>query len=105
MQPDNAIIGNASVELPRATPDPNVLAEEKKIARYSKSAEFQRLLDYFQSRISFYQGYLPDGRKIGVGDMPTPEQWVVANTLIAEFNAVERFYNETAVAVTTDESE
>ena len=104
MQPDNAIIGSASVELPQATPDPDVLAEEKKIAKYSKSSEFKRLLQYFESRKQYYQRFLPDGRSIGVGGVPSGADWVIANTLIAEFDAVANFYAETAKAVSDDES-
>lgn len=99
MNPDNAIIGDSSgVDLPEMTPDTNLLVEEKKMAKYRKTAEFKRITDHFKQRIEFYQSYLPDGRPIAT-QAPSPEQWVVANAIIAEFNQVINMFDEAKEAV------
>ena len=105
MQPQNGIIGSNAVDLPVAQPDQQVLDEEKKIAKYSKSAEFQRLADYMRGRIEFYQRCLPNG--VEIENLPPEDQqkmWGPANTVIREFNAVIKFYEETAAVVEANES-
>lgn len=77
----------------------DLLVEEKKMAKYSRSAEFKRIQEHFNERIKFYQSKLPDGRDIGVGQLPTPEEWVIANAIIAEFNLVIDMYERAAEAV------
>jgi len=90
----NGLVGDNSygVDIPETqVPDEKSLQEEKKIAKYSKSKEFSRIKEYFQTRIDFYQKYLPDGREIGASS-PTPEDWRVANLLIKEFKALTDSY-------------
>lgn len=100
MQPQNVLIGDSTgVELPQMEASEDLLVEEKKMAKYSRSAEFKRIQDHFSERISFYQSKLPDGRDVGVGQLPTPEEWVVANAIIAEFNLVINMYERAAEAV------
>ena len=100
MGPQNVLIGDSTgVELPQMEASEDLLVEEKKMAKYSRSAEFRRIQDHFNERIAFYQSKLPDGRDIGVGKLPTPEEWVVANAIIAEFNLVINMYERAAEAV------
>lgn len=88
MNPQNGIIGDVtSTELPQITEDPNFLSEERKMAKYSRSSEFKRIQEHCESRIAFYQNFLPDGRMVGEAT-PTGEDWRVANRIIAEFNAL-----------------
>lgn len=99
--PQNAIIGDDSfgTELPETQIDDKALTEEKKAARYSKSAEYKKLKQHFESRIEFYQTYLPGGKPVAAASkMEREEAWAIANLLIAEFNTVINFY-ETAKEV------
>jgi hypothetical protein len=93
MQPDNVIMGDSTgVDLPKMQPNVNDLNEEKNMAKYSKTAEFKRIVEHCDARIAFYQQFLPDGRSVDVGQIPTPEQWLIANTLIQEFNLLKGSY-------------
>lgn len=74
------------------------LANEKHMATFASSKEFERLREYFEGRIAFYQSYLPDGRSIA-GEVPTPEQWAIANAVIGEFKLVISSYLQAAEAV------
>lgn len=86
----NGIIGDITgVELPQMEVDEKELTEEKKMARYSKSAEFKRIEQHFKERIEFYQKYLPDGRPVSA--VPAKElesMWIAANTIIGELQTV-----------------
>lgn len=97
MTSQNAIIGDDyGVDIPETVMDGNQLVEEKKAAKYSKTAEFKKIREHMESRIAFFQSHLPDGRPVAT--LPVEERaaaWVTANTIIAEFNAVINFY-ETA---------
>lgn len=90
MNPQNGIIGDVSAtELPTNEIEEAILLEEKSMARYSQSKEFKRLKEYIDSRIEFYQTCLPDGRPVAA--VPTKElesQWIIANTVIAEFKGI-----------------
>ena len=104
MHPSNGIIGdNTSVDLPQLQQDPNELIEEKKMAKYSKTAEFKRIQEHFLNRIDFYQQYLPDGRPVaGITDKERTDGWAVANLLVSEFNQVIDMF-ENAKQVVDDE--
>lgn len=83
------IIGDTmGVDLPQMEMEETSLAEEKKMAKYSRSTEFKRIQDHFNDRIAFYQTHLPDGRNVGSGKIPTPEEWLAANVIIGEFKLV-----------------
>lgn len=76
------------------------LADEKLMAKYSRSKEFQRLKEHMQSRIEFYQQYLPDGRALTeVDSVERANHWVIANAVIREFNLVIDSYHQIAEAV------
>ena len=103
MNPQNAIIGDLTgVDLPQLVPDEKDLAEEKNMARYSKTKEFKRIQDHFNERISFYQKYLPNGADVGLDVRPTPEDWSVANRIIGEFNLVINMFEQATEAVERD---
>lgn len=90
MASQNGIVGDDfGTVLPETEVPDTALDEEKKLARYSKTAEFKRLRDYFQSRIEFYQSFLPDGRPLTeAGKTASLNEWIIANQIIAEFNNV-----------------
>lgn len=80
----NGIMDESPMHLPEASQvDEKLLAEEKARAKFAKSKEFKLLKTHLENRIAFYQGYLPNGQPVG-GEVPTPEQWAVANLVITE---------------------
>jgi hypothetical protein len=100
MQPDNAIIGDSSgIDLPELSAEAESLIEEKKMAKYSRSAEFKRIQDWAETRIAFYQKYLPNGAEVGVEVQPSPQDWQVANRVIAEFKLLLGSYDIAQKAV------
>lgn len=90
MNPTAAIIGdNDPIDLPQTTVDESALSEEKRKAKFSRTAEFKKLNEYIDQRISFYQKMLPDGRVLT--DVDTAErgqQWVISNAVIGELKAL-----------------
>lgn len=86
--PVNALIGDDfGMEIPRTVVDEDELLDEKKMARFSKTKEFKKLKEHIESRIEFYQQYLPDGRPIA-GVNVDSNNWVIANAIIGEFKAI-----------------
>lgn len=90
MQPQNGIVGDITgTELPIMEQQADQLAEERKMAKYSKTTEFKRIQDHFRERIEFYQKYLPNGTPIeGVPMAELAQNWAVANAIIKELNSV-----------------
>lgn len=101
MGAQNGIVGNEyGTGIPETEVDKTSLIEEKKAARFSKSAEYKKLKEYMEERIDYYQKYLPDGREIG--SIPMPElgqKWVEANTIVREFKLVLQSYEQAAEVV------
>lgn len=96
MQPQNAIIGDDS--LPGIAEKD--LQAERNMANFTNSPEWKNLVDHFQNRIAFYQGYFPGGTPIE--DAPVVERdayWVAAKVIISEFQAVISSYDVTTEAV------
>lgn len=93
------IIGdeNFGMNIPESQVDTQGLAEERKAAKFSRTAEFRKLKEHLESRIAFYQRFLPDGRPV-VGEISTND-WIIANTLIREFKAILDDYQTAAEAV------
>lgn len=93
MQPQNTILGDSTgVDLPQMAQPETMLMEEKKLAKYSRTAEFKRIQEWCEDRISFYQSYLPNGAEVGLDVAPTQEDWRVANRVIGEFRALMNMY-------------
>lgn len=87
----NAVMGEADspIELPKTQVPEEVLTDEKKMARYSQSAEFKRLRKFMQDRIEFFQKYFPNGQR--VQDLPESERsayWQAACIVVSEFQGV-----------------
>jgi hypothetical protein len=111
--PSNATIGDLDepTNLPVTTVPEDILIEEKKLAKYSKTAEFRRLKEYMEGRIKFFQTYLPDGRAINGGmdkdgkptelvdDALIATYWRAANIVIAEFQSVLNEYQNSQEVV------
>lgn len=94
----NAVVGDLDdTTLPVTTVDEQVLTEEKKMAKYSKTAEFQRLKTFMEARIEFFQKHLPDGTeidKVQLNDTQLAVQWMSANVIIREFQNVLNEYQQ-----------
>lgn len=93
------ILDESSSRLAEELPvDNQELALEKRMAKFAKTADFRLLKEHLEARIEFYQSYLPDGRPVNV-EVPTPEQWAIANAIIGEFNNVIKSFETAAEAV------
>lgn len=104
--PQNAVMGeqDAPTNVPVTQVPEEVLAEEKKLAKYSQTAEFKRLKEFMENRVKFYQRYFPNGSMVegdpkndrpGVINMPagiTQEMmnvyWMAACIVTKEFENV-----------------
>lgn len=91
---------STATQLPVTQVPEEDLNEEKKLARFSKTEEFKRLKAYIESRIAYYQRYLPDGRDITtVKPDELGPSWVVANAMVGEFRALLDAYEQANEAV------
>lgn len=89
----NGIIGDETATgLPELSMDEDMLVEEKKMVKYSKTAEFKRIQEWCDLRIDFYQKYLPNGLEVGLDVVPSTEDWRVANRVIGELTALKNMY-------------
>jgi hypothetical protein len=79
--------------------DRDTLVEEKKMAKYSKTAEFKRIQKHCAERIEFYQKYLPNGAEVALDVRPTAEDWSVANRVIGELKLLMNMYEVATEAV------
>lgn len=100
----NAVMGDQDepTRLPVTEVPEEVLTEEKKMAQYSKSAEYKRLEEFMKARIEFYRNFLPDGRsikEIHLQDWELAQGWKVANIVISEFQGVIDAYSRAQEAV------
>lgn len=102
--PANAVVGDQDepTAIPQSVVSDEILVEEKKMAKYSKTKEFQRLREFLEDRIKFFQDYLPDGRSIkdvqGTAEI-IALNWKVANCIITEFQNVLESYDRAAEVV------
>ena len=102
--PTNAVMGDLDepVNLPETTVPDEVLLEEQKLAKYSKTAEFKRLREFMEARIKFYQNYLPDGRPIKDVNLPNDvmaTNWKAASIVVSEFTNILSEYDQAAEVV------
>jgi hypothetical protein len=102
--PQNAITGDDyATDIPVSQVDENELNEEKKAAKYARSHEYKKLKAHWESRIKFYQQYLPDGRPLTeVSPEQRNEMWVVANLVIGELKNAMNYYETSKEIVEND---
>lgn len=90
--PSNAIMGEEDrpTELPQTQVSDEFLNQEKSLAKYSKTKEFQELKAYMEGRIEFFQKHLPGGELVVKENDPVElvHMWKVALIVVAEFQAV-----------------
>jgi hypothetical protein len=101
MQPSNVIMGdeNSGIDLPEFQPPQEEIKEIRSMANHAKSPEYQRLVEWCEAKIAFYQGFMPNGLAIDKDYVPTTEDWRVANRVIAdlkEFMGVYEYAKEQA---------
>lgn len=106
MGPKNAVMGDVqdTMALPQTKVPQQFLVEEQKMAKFSKTKEYQKLKNYIENRVEYYKHFLPNGKEVGVHAQPTSEDWRVANRVIAEFQAILQEYENAKEIVGTNES-
>jgi hypothetical protein len=85
------IIGDAyPTELPVTDVPEQDLTEEKKMAKFSKTAEFKRLKTHMEERIAYYQTFLPSGKSVLEAEDVTKlgQNWLVAQAIVTELQAI-----------------
>lgn len=102
MGPQNAIMGddNYGTDLPVVDIPDDTMEDLKRMARFSKTAEYKILKEYVEGRVKFYKTQLPDGRPLS--DVDATERgnmWVVANAVIGEMEAILGTYDEASRVV------
>lgn len=103
MGSQNAPIGDQSIDqLPQTQVLPEDLEREKKMASFSKSDEFKALKMAINSRIEYYQRYMP-GTDVQIASLPNEERgymWLASSVIIDEFRSIIQAYEQAAEAVT-----
>ena len=88
---------NSSINLPVTKMDEEVLNAEKSVAKFVSEPQWKVFRQHLQSRIDFYKTHLPNGKEL---ENPNVNDWIVANKIIAEFQAIldiyEGIYEEVA---------
>lgn len=87
----NGIVGSDyPTELPETQIDDSQLKEIQAAAAFAKSPQFEELKRHLNTRIEFYQQYLPDGRAVGAQPIneETTMMWVASNVIIGECKAI-----------------
>lgn len=101
--PQNAVIGDDAfgTEIPQTTVDDSQeLAEVRRQAKFLQTDDYKELKSYLQSRIDFYQKYMPDGEPVIKKDAKDlGPNWLAANIVVGEFNALIRAYEQAAETV------
>lgn len=90
----------SAIDLPESSIDEEAKSVEQQMAAFTEKPEWQKLKDYLESRIAFYQTYLPNGTPME--DIPMEEvaaRWSSANTVIKEMKAIISTYEGVAKSV------
>lgn len=100
-EPINTILDDSTgVELPQMRVDSDILNEEKKKAKYSKSREFIEIREYWESRKVYYQSFLPGNIPVeSITEEERGKYWAVANMLINEIDLFLGSYDNAVEAV------
>lgn len=85
----HGITDQFGMDLPETQVEEQDLAFEKNAAKFSKSKEYQALKEHLESRIDHYKTQLPGGKPIVEANA---QDWIVANLVIGEFQAVLQAY-------------
>ena len=103
--PTNGIMGDEDygTSLPQSEVNNDALAEPRKAAKFSRTAEFKRLRDHIEAKIAHYQANMPDGTPVVLAKQEEAiSQWKIANVVIAEFKEILDYYDKSAELVKED---
>lgn len=101
----NAIMGDEGygLDIPQTQVGQQDLKTERSAARFSKTKEYKELKAHCESRIAYYQTYLPGA--IPAENVPDEERgkyWAIANMVIGEFQALLNAYEQAAQVIKED---
>ena len=101
--PVNVPFGDQNIgQLPQTQVPQQDLTRERNMAKFSKSNEFAALKAAIESRIDYYQKYMPGSGNIEIAQLPADERgslWLAADTIINEFRGILGAYEQAADAV------
>lgn len=104
--PENGILGDQAfpTQLPQTEVPQQDLTRERSMAKFSQSEEFKALKEAIESRIEFYQQFVPGGAAgdVDVKSLPNDERgwrWLAADNIIMEFRSILNAYEQAAEAV------
>lgn len=109
MGPKNGVVGDQfGTELPQSQIPEQDLSRERNMAKFSKSEEFAVLKKVIEAKIEYYRAYLPGNPQspVAINLVSNEERghaWVIADTIINEFDSLIQAYEQAAEAV-KDES-
>lgn len=83
--PQNGIVGNDyGIDLPESEYTNEQIDEVKKMAKFTRTAEYARQKTWAEAKIKFYQNYLPSGKPLSsVEPDKMAAHWIAANEIIA----------------------
>lgn len=92
--------GDYGTSLPETQVDNDALAEPRKAAKFSRTAEFKRLRDHIEAKIVHYQSNMPDGTPIPLAKQEEAvRQWQIATIVIGEFKEILNYYEQASELV------
>lgn len=107
--PSNTPLGDQGLdELPRTQVPEDTLRRERAMAQFSKTAEFSALKEAMESRIYFYQNYMPGTQDVKVAQLPNEERgymWLAASVVIEEFRSILLAYEQANIAVSESDAD
>lgn len=101
MGPQNGLLGDAQgIDLPQMQVDKNFLTEEKKMAKYSRSAEFKRIEQWCAEKIAYHQSFLPGNVPISqISEEERGKYWAVADLVITDLTELMNIFDNANEAV------
>jgi hypothetical protein len=93
----------STMNLPVSKIDEESKSREKQMSAFTDKPEWAVLKEFLESRINYFQTYLPNGTP--VADVPMEEvasRWVAANIIIQEFHSLISTYEGVAESVRTE---
>lgn len=99
--PANAIMGDDfGTDIPETNIPDNQLLDEKKMAKFTRTAEYARQKRWIDEKVKYYKQFTPDGRPIASVDPNNlATHWVVANEIISVLEEFRTSYEEAAEIV------
>lgn len=96
--PQNGIVGNDyGIDIPETEYTDDQLVDVKKMAKFTRTAEYARQNAWAEAKIKFYQQYLPNGQDISTVAPETRDAyWVAANEIIKLLNEFLTSYESSA---------